>query len=623
MEKKVPKLTIDSVAANENCHKDAVKTETSDWEPGYVKRFPVLGLGALLVTLFCAIAAVVVLVVSNHKSSSEWTQKLAPNVILSALNAISNLALIVAVSQGASIAWWRKAMHGATVSELHQSWSSLTSSLQIMRNLFRLDVIGIAALAAKVAVIDGILFQRAATTYIGQDPIRNITMMGAALMEFPQTGVVVSEGFAAQSNCECFMIGDNFTPVVNNWETSNGFYKAYNTLFQACDGTCFAYIEAIGFEIDCQKTQVTTNIAEAAIAAYESTGGVANGTGSAIWQNLAIFNSSFGVTIANSSRNYSTIDLSLQYFQSEDPYNPSSLTCPGTVTSVQCALRPALVTYPITITNYTNAHIVNGVSLGINPQGAALAASDGILNGIANVPAYNNATKQAVGYTVGAYLNPSESLTMNSSTHLGGIANAINQYLSSSAAITYSGHGSWSLQQLGTLAQTMMYGPANMGSCDCSFRSNSLDAIINSINELTFLTATGLFNTSGIQFPKNAVSSSFTSVSANMDPKLLVDNTTVLTAYGIGANVSTNFRNLVGTREIRDVVFYRSDYVYMSVAFALTFICICLVAPIYWKYGELGRDVTLGPIEIAGCTSHTDVACTRKSVRSDHHVFKC
>lgn len=37
----------------------------------------------------------------------------------------------------------------------------------------------------------------------------------------------------------------------------------------------------------------------------------------------------------------------------------------------------------------------------------------------------------------------------------------------------------------------------------------------------------------------------------------------------------------------------------MGFAVLSTFVCILLVLPSYWKYGELGRDITLGPIEVA------------------------
>jgi Protein of unknown function (DUF3176) len=93
-----------------------------NWKPGYFRRFPILGALCLLSVVLCACGSVGVLVGSNHKSSTKWTPWLAPNVCIQGLNAISNILLAVAITEGIAISWWRKAMRGASVAELHRSW---------------------------------------------------------------------------------------------------------------------------------------------------------------------------------------------------------------------------------------------------------------------------------------------------------------------------------------------------------------------------------------------------------------------------------------------------------------------------------------------------------------------
>ncbi len=423
------------------------------------------------------------------------------------------------------------------------------------------------------------------------------------------TGYVVSNvSFGAQTSGACmlsvmtsqaqladhylaFMIGDSFIPVVNTWETSNGFFSSYNELFRFsnqgilqqlnsldyCHGVCYSHMQAIGFEVDCVDTTNHTDIAIPAIAAYN-----ANGNASA-WTDLPIFNSSFAVEYASETTNYSQIVLDLQYFQSDDPYNPTSDTCPGTVFRKQCSLRPAIISYPLKITNFTNEHVINGVSLGTkNAQ-----TDDPDLNKNVPLPKYDGRLKQAEGFSVVEYLYPQDTHTMRSLTALGGIANALSQFLSSSAAITYEADGSWSLKQLGTLAQTMMYGPPNMGSCDCSFRNEALDSIVASINQLTFLVATGMVDTStfrGLPRGKTAFPSPLPQASV----------------IAVDSNTTTSFRALSGQAiQLTDVVHYRTHYVYAGLAFGITIFCILLVIPSFWQYGELGRRVTLGPVEIA------------------------
>lgn len=387
------------------------------------------------------------------------------------------------------------------------------------------------------------------------------------------------------------MIGDSFTPVVNTWETSNAFFSSYNELFRFseeksshqsgslkyCIGVCYSHLEAIGFEIGCVDQTKHTDIAVPAIAAYDAGGAASE------WTDLSIFNSSFALEYSSEATNYSQIILNLQYFQSDDPYNPNSDTCPGTVFNKQCSLRPALISYPLKVTNFTNEHVVNGVSLGVQDT----TNDDPDLNKNPPPPKYNSTLKQAEGFSVVDYLYPQDTHTIRSLTALGGIANALSQFLSSSAAITHEADGSWSLKQVGTLAQTMMYGPPNMGSCDCSFRNEALDTIVASINQLTFLVATDMVDTTGFRgLPRGKTAFPSPLPAANV---LAVDS-----------NTTTSFRALSGQAiQLTDVVHYRTHYVYAGLAFGITILCIVLVIPSFWQYGQLGRRVTLGPVDIA------------------------
>lgn len=126
-----------------------------------------------------------------------------------------------------------------------------------------------------------------------------------------------------------------------------------------------------------------------------------------------------------------------------------------------------------------------------------------------------------------------------------------------------------------------------VGSCDCSFRSEALDTMIQSINELTFLTATGMVNTTtfkGLPRKSQAFPSALPS--------------TQITA--VDSNTTTSFRASSGEAvQLQDVTHYKTHYVYAGIAFGITMLCIILVIPSYWHYGELGRRVTLGPVEIA------------------------
>lgn len=56
--------------------------------------------------------------------------------------------------------------------------------------------------------------------------------------------------------------------------------------------------------------------------------------------------------------------------------------------------------------------------------------------------------------------------------------------------------------------------------------------------------------------------------------------------------------NITATQVI-DTVRYQSNYPFMWAAIALMLTCLLCVLPSYWRFWELGRRVTLGPIEIS------------------------
>ncbi len=125
MEKPNAHATISIVGSEQQHHGIEL---VSKWLPGYWKRFPFIGAFALTCIATLACIALGVLIGSDGVSTSTWPQRIAPNVVLSMINAISSLALTLAVSEGVAIAWWRLAMQGSTVAQLHHQWE-LSSGL--------------------------------------------------------------------------------------------------------------------------------------------------------------------------------------------------------------------------------------------------------------------------------------------------------------------------------------------------------------------------------------------------------------------------------------------------------------------------------------------------------------
>lgn len=172
-----------------------------NWTPGYISRFPWLGLSALSTVLLCAAASVVTLEISDGKSQSNWPEKLAPNVILGGLNSLANIMFGIAIGNGIAIAWWRRTLKGATIEELHRSWAFSSSLKEIALSGKYFNFIALAALTTKLTIVDNMLLQRATTTTIAPDEPKTIpSVYGYANDTIPVTGRMNQRGEPALLN---------------------------------------------------------------------------------------------------------------------------------------------------------------------------------------------------------------------------------------------------------------------------------------------------------------------------------------------------------------------------------------------------------------------------------------
>ena len=542
---------------------------------GQQGKFPIYGLGALFGVLVAASTALAVLICSNNRSQTHWPKRVQPSVILAGINSFANIMLAVGIAQGVAIAWWRRAQRGATIAELHRDWRFSSNIWSVMTGIKSFNVIALSALATKLTIVDNILLQRATSTYVTQDPVTSIHTYGIAAQTFPFTGSVVATGSVVDDS-NSVMINDQFNQIVNAWETDHGFFQALTTSFQGCENAvCSSSILAAGFEISCTSNTITHfDQAAPAVEAYNTAAASGNLSNSAPWTNLPLFNGTFTMQWPNGNKDYSRIVFNMTRLQSLG--GTSTTSCPSNKTVTSCELRPAVVEYPVTIMNYSNPHIANGVSLG-----ADLKAQN--TDQALQTQAYDASNKQSAGFKVHGYIETEEQQFYMGDTTLGGIQAALSQYLGSLATITYTGpengskEGTWSLSQQGTLAQTYMYGLPTPGTCDCSFY-DPLDYIIGQINQLTFLTSLNQ-----------------TSFPPNWQPNK-TNSTTITVLNGMK---ETAYIQPLTTLQIADAIHYQTHWLFMALAVASMVICALCVLPSFYGYWEVRREATLGPLEVA------------------------
>ena len=258
---------------------------------------------------------------SDDQAVASW--KFQPAVWLAVVSSITNLSIAAGFSQGASITWWRSALHGTDLRSLHHIWSFGRGDFRITRKWSKdTPKIALVALVVGMAtVISNPLLQRAIHVENGYKT-GNVEML-LDMMKDPldqQYGVVQN---SVQSNTLLFV---NFVGSVQNWyrkipistSTSPGYY---------CNGTCEGVVVSPGIESNCSSTK--TNIDLASTGSSETL---------LFAINFTRFQDSFDRTV---------LGLEVTYSAKIDAF------CHATIYYEQCNISTAMVERPIRIDNQT------------------------------------------------------------------------------------------------------------------------------------------------------------------------------------------------------------------------------------------------------------------------------
>lgn len=263
---------------------------------------------------------------------------------------------------------------------------------------------------------------------------------------------------------------------------------------------------------------------------------------------------------ANSTKKYSSIFANMVWFSADTPTGGEPTgDCTGTRNSQTMEIRPALLDIDFTYEDFSKLNPTGGTAATYN-IGNRLGLCDICSSTTPNVQ-FNEAMNQLHPFKLKRYLDyPEDDGRMGGNTTMGGVFLALQSYLGASANITYNITGkSWKMSQQGTLQlqQAARDGwDVTPGSCHYDYSGNTYLVVIMAVNSLGFV------YTNGAAFLASS-------------------------SYNITAT-----QNAVG-------VHYRINFAFMGAAVASMVLCALLVLPTYWKFWELGRPVSLAPVEIA------------------------
>ncbi|KAL2062003.1 hypothetical protein VTL71DRAFT_6269 [Oculimacula yallundae] len=564
--------------------------QDAQWRPGFIARFPWLGLGCLLAVLLCGIGCLVTLVLADGVAKHHWGN-LAPNVIVNMLNSVANLCFGIAITNGIAIAWWRKTLAGATIKQLNRSWKFSSSIKDVVLGAKYFNFIALAALAAKLTIIDGTLLQKAFSQEIlPLDLGPNNTVTGYANMTIPNTGRI--SGVEGESG----LLAKNFNDALKIWFQGGGqLPNAYN----GCEGTCYLRVPGAGFEFDCSEPeQVSLNAGSQTFDAYTSLKNItqgfnvtdfddldcsALGNGTSACEQVVsvrtapLFHVGFLPVFSGANLSadaWSYIQMTVNFTAANDEPNVN-VSCPGTKFSQTCVLRPAVIEYPVKIQNASS--LITGMSLAV----------DGRHYNNQTFRNFNSTLRQQNGCSVQSYADVFENPLGGERTRLGGIAQGLQAYLGGDSIMHYGAQG-YHLEQSGNAATYL--------SNDLGVQTGGL---ANSANLCGFQYADPMLPTDFGGWAAKDPSHRFDV------PALVGKINQIMFALALDISDEDDDKDVAAGTLVRpawvyqDAIHYKTNFKFMWGALASMLFCIFCVLPVYYGYWQLGRPVTLGPFEIA------------------------
>ncbi|KIY01333.1 uncharacterized protein Z520_02885 [Fonsecaea multimorphosa CBS 102226] len=532
------------------------------WQPGFWKRFPWVGFGCLLMVVVFSTVAIIILKVTNDRPVSSWPQKMPPNVILSVCNSGTSICIAIAVAQGIAVSWWRRAMKGATIADLHNTWAFGSSIASVVLNVKYFNIAALAAIVTKITIIDGILFQRSTSTYVRLGPNRDVNITTFPTPQLPFTAKL------NEAANDTSVLTFAFTSDVMNWDSSAYGQPYQPNGFTECQGICNLTVLAPGYIANCTNHHAQMRSVDPVGEAAAHVG--PNKTHANV--ETILFSVSFNTTFPTAAKNYTWIGLNLTY-NDVDSDAPATQKCPLKIWTKQCELREAMLKYPLYL------EFANGTTTSPNDTNSQTTVYFGSVDPIDGTldPAtgdFDDHKGQIPGFDFEHWIAEATAWrpTSGALTRTGGIARALSDRYKSTATLNTTSNdkgSSYYLSTTGQLSGTEEYEYGTDG-CPLIFVDPMTDIMVG-LNTLTFLTAQDLYNR----------------------PTFLDNPDADWDAY------SNSSRVFVPASERRPEVYYQTKYGWMFGALASTLVCVLLVLPSYWGFWELGRKVTLNPIEVA------------------------
>jgi hypothetical protein len=517
---------------------------------------------------------------------------------LALVNTISNVCLAVAIGQGIAIAWWRKALKGSTVEDLHKTWGFSSSVLQLLTAGRSFNLVALAALTAKLALIDSLLLQRAAGSGPGIFTRDNVSIRLPLVTQLPS-------GYAGEFDADGVTgaLSDEFSANLYHYATVgdivlfNDTWKfswdkksksSLSSFATRCEGTCTAKVAGFGFSVNCAEPFVSPTYSITPSLVLKSTL-AHNANNNATIFNATILDPHFSRTILDVNATtllqgkefvdsagqtlsfpYTTSILNITYARnipsSGDIKDLSATTCNGHLVYRTCVLRPATVNYPIQVTNITTSHAQDGIRI-------SSVIDQGLTSLDLTSPDSKLENGQLPGITIAK--NAYDPYNAEFDSNIQAVSSMIRSLFSASVSLDYlNGTNGGYVPTASSNSQLSSWWEGAF-----AIRPSRKACMINVVDPLPWIVS---------QINSIMLRSSI-AAAVNQDN----DSLTYLQVR------NGSIQDNISSVESVDTLIYESHYEYMIGALATMLFCIICVLPSYWGFWQLGRKTTLSPVEIA------------------------
>lgn len=534
------------VDSNEVSHDNSIY-----WKPGWRNQFPWIGLAGFIIIVISTAMAVAILGLSHEKRVDDWPSKswpIQPNVLLNIANQMQNLGLLTMIGQGLAIAWWRKAMKGTSLQELHRDHAYSYSFYAILTSGKHFNLMALAALMTKFAVIDSTLFQKATRTNITSQTNyakTNVTAWMETNWTEKSGGIPGDAGNVTSVDSSWAGVLDAYSQKIANGKLHD--LLELKASFEGCPNRqeCSGTMKGLGLAFNC-----STSFEDVDYGLQRNNTNVT----------LSLWKTGFSTKYADDNEPYASVFLDFLYVDSHAGDHAGS--CPGRLTKRQCELRPAIVNYPITVMTPSKEELA----------GKNIVTHVKFFDSIPGALPYNTPLnmEQIDKLEVVEYIDLDERIGDVST--VGALMYVLNNLFSSSATLKYD--KDWDIEVIGSSAQTTFYSDTDKkqgGRCWYDIDKPGIDdpaaELLRKVNTLTFVAGLYLKGATKLNYTARAAAG----MASQVFPA---------TISGVVEQYKTEKRFVAGA----------------LVATLLTVLC---VLPVYWRFWDLGRKVTLGPLEIA------------------------